>query len=428
MNIIERLLVQNPWWEGRKIESLKNMQKRDAFGVVQNQMKAKQIISITGLRRVGKTVVVRQIIESLLDSGVEAKRIIYFSFDELLAKDPGIIEDVLNTYENTVLKAELKDLYVFFDEINHIPNWQVALKRFYDLEKGIKFVVTGSSGIRIKKAAESLAGRIFEFEMKPLNFGEFLRLKDIDISGNLDLHSLTLQRELSSYLMFGGFPELVKESDFEKAKLYVWGIVDKIILSDIPQVGDIGNPEILREVFKIIARTPGSIVEYKNLASSLKVSYQTISKYVHYMEAAYLIRIVSNKRGSAVAMSRKAKKVYLATPSLAIISADSESQLVSLLPQLAENAVCIETQAKYFWKDYYEIDFLADDHAIEVKYSEDPDAVRNIIAAAKKGEKTLLVVTKNHEAAEKKGGVEVKYIPLWKFLLAGIWLWDRFPR
>lgn len=420
MNIMERLLAQNPWWEGKKVETVAGMQKRDAFDVVQKHMKAKQIISITGLRRVGKTVLVRQIIENLLDSGIEPKKILYFSFDELLGQDAGVIEEVLKMFEDTILKAQLKGVYVFFDEINHIPHWQVVLKRFYDLENGIKFVVTGSSGIRIKKSAESLAGRIFEFEVKPLSFSEFLRLKDVKISENLDVHALTIQRELPSYLMAGGFPELVHEANFEKAKLYLWSIIDKIILIDIPQVGDVGNPEILREVFKILARNPGSLVEYKSLASALKVSYQTISKYIYYLEAAYLIRMVSNKRGSAVAMSRKAKKAYLASPCLSVISVDSETQLLSILPFLAENAVALQIEAKYFWKEYYEIDFLTDKCAVEVKYSEKADAGRNIVAAAKKGEKKLLVVTKNFEGNEKKEGVEVRYVPLWKFLLTGI--------
>ena len=418
MNMLERLVAQNPWWEGKGVEAVAGMEKRDAFSLILKHMGAKQIISVTGLRRVGKTVLARQLIESLLGSGVDAKRILYFSFDELLAKDPAIIEEVLETYSSLILRGELRGVNVFFDEINHIPDWQVVLKRFYDLEKDIKFLVTGSSGVRIRKSAESLAGRIFGFELKPLNFREHLRLRKVSISGNLDVHALTLQNELVRFLTTGGFPELVQESGFEKAKLYVGSIVDKIILSDIPKAGDVGNPEILREVFRMIAMSPGSLVEYKNLASSLKVSYQTISKYVHFLETAHIVRILLNKRGSAVAMSRKAKKIYLAATSLALFSVESEPQILSLLPALAENAVALHLDARYFWKEYYELDFLTGQGAVEVKFAERPDAGRNITAAAKRGDKRLVIVTRNTEKKERRERMEVAYVPLWKFLLS----------
>lgn len=417
MNILERLVTQNPWWETGRVDAVAGMQKRNAFSLIKGHMEAKQIISITGLRRVGKTVLSRQLIADLLSSGTDARRVLYFSFDELLAKDPAIIEDVLKTYGDLILKAELRGVYVFFDEINHIPDWQVVLKRFYDLESGIKFVVTGSSGVRIRKSAESLAGRIFEFEMEPLSFREFLRLRKIEISYSLDTHVNTAQKELTRYLTAGGFPELVDDVSFEKAKLYVGSIADKIILSDIPQAGDVGNPEILREVFRLLAASPGSLVEYKNLASSLKVSYQTVSKYVGFLESAHLIRTLLNKRGSPVAMSRKAKKIYLAATPLALFSADSEQQVLSILPMLAENAVALHIGAKYFWRDYYELDFVTEKGAVEVKYAEHANAEKNIAAAVKRKEKRLVVVTKNEERKENRAGMEAEYVPLWKFLL-----------
>lgn len=194
--------------------------------------------------------------------------------------------------------------------------------------------------------------------------------------------------------------------------------MDKIILADIPQAGEVGNPEILREVFRLLARAPGSLVEYKSLASALKVSYQTVSKYMHYLESAYLVRIVRNRRGSAVAASRKAKKAYLTTTSLALVSAESESQLLALLPALAENAVAVHLHAQYFWKKHHELDFLTEQGAVEVKFAEHDDAGKNIAAAAKKGEKRLIVVTKNSERRERREGLEVTWTPLWKFLLA----------
>lgn len=418
VELLERMIRQNPWWEGKKIESIKSLKRRDLFDDILKYMNKKQIIAVVGLRRVGKTVLLFQLIDHLLSS-VEPKRILYFSFDELLAREPNIIEDALTTYENEVLKQELKDVYVFFDEINHIKDWQVILKRFYDLDKNIKFVISGSASIEIKKAKESLAGRIFEFELKPLSFIEFLKLKGIELK-DLKLQSLTIKKELSKYLMYGGFPELLNEDNFEVCKRYVNSIVEKIIFSDIPKIYDVGEPEILKGIFDIIAKSPGNIIEYKNIASALKISYQTVSKYISYLESAYLIKSLYNFRGGPLAAARKLKKYYLFSHTLSLVALEAESDLISIMPKIVENVVICHLDAKYFWREYFEIDVLHNKLPIEIKYGGSFDIKNNINAVKKLKMKSLIVITKDDEKTESREGISVKYIPLWKFLLQGV--------
>ncbi|MBU3958119.1 MAG: AAA family ATPase, partial [Nanoarchaeota archaeon] len=122
--LIERMLNQNPWWEGKPIESIKGMEKRELFGEILGYLDAKQMLAVIGLRRVGKTVLLFQIIEHLIQKGANPRQILYFSFDELLAKEPDIIENILSGYENEILKQELKNIFIFFDEINHVRDWQ----------------------------------------------------------------------------------------------------------------------------------------------------------------------------------------------------------------------------------------------------------------------------------------------------------------
>lgn len=413
--LTERIIRQNPWWEGKQIEPVKGMEKRDLFGELLGYLGKKQILAVLGLRRVGKTVLIFQLIEHLLMKSANPKRILYFSFDELLAKEPEIIENILSAYENEILKQELKDVYIFLDEINYVRDWQVVLKRFYDLDRKIKFIVTGSSGIQIRKAKESLAGRIYEFELKPMKFSEFLMFKKINFKEPV-LHSLGIKRELVNYLMHGGFPEMISESDFAKAKKYVSSIVEKIIFSDIPKVYDVGNPEILREIFFIIAKKPGSIIEYKKIAETLKITYQTVSKYIHYLEESYLIKSLYNFRGSPMAAARKSKKIYLSSTSLILPALDFESDVVSIMPSIAENAAVSHLNAKYFWREYFELDILHDKTPIEVKYGE-LDIKNNIHAVKKLRMKRLVVITKDVEKKEQHENIAVQFIPLWKFLL-----------
>lgn len=416
MTLLERIIKQNPWWERKKIEEIKDYQKRFLLKELWKYRDDSQIIAVLGMRRTGKTVLLLQTIEKLLKR-IPPKRILYFSFDEILGKDPEIIEKVIEIYENEILKDELKNVYIFFDEVNHLKNWQVILKRYYDLKKRIKFFISGSSSIYLKKTKESLAGRIYEFELKPLNFKEFLYLKGIKIE-NLNLQQLTLKKELNKYFLSGSLPEIIKENDFLKIKKYINSIVDKVIFYDIPKVYDVGEPEVLKSILSLIAQKPGMLLEYRSLASSLGISYQTVSKYVGYLEKSFLINLIYNFRGSPIARARKLKKAYLGTVNLAAGFMDSEKELLNQIPFLAENLVCSHLNAKWFWKKYTEIDFYHQNIPIEIKYTnEKPEIKNNLLAVKYLRSKKLLVITKNFEGKKVMKGINTKFIPLWKYLL-----------
>jgi predicted AAA+ superfamily ATPase len=410
------MLKQNPWWEGKEVEGIKDYKERFLIKEVAKYIHTPQIIAILGMRRTGKSVLLFQIIRRLL-ARTPPKRIFYFSFDEILGKEPNILEEAINIYEEQILKDDINNVHIFFDEINHIENWQVVLKRFYDLRRNIKFFVSGSSSIYLKKTKESLAGRIYEFHLAPLGFQEYLYLKNINIEDEV-IQAPMLKRELSKYFVSGTLPEIISESDFLKTKRYINSIIDKVVFFDIPKVYDVNEPEILKMILSFVAQRPGMILEYQSLANSLKVTYQTISKYVDYLEKAYLIRLVYNFRGSPIARARKLKKAYLGSVNLVSGFLDSETELLEKLSLLAENIVCLFLDAQWFWKKYTELDFYHKNIAIEVKYTEGmPDIKNYILAARYLKSKKVLVVTKDIEQIEKRGDIKVSYQPLWKFLL-----------
>ncbi len=414
MELIERLIRQNPWWQGKKIEGLASLQPRELYQELLGTLKEKQIISVIGLRRVGKTTLLYHLIAKLLQVGVEPKSILYFSFDELLGKEPEIVEKVIETYFSEILRKGTKKAYVFLDEITHVQDWQVVLKRYYDLG-GIKFFVSGSSGIFLKKSKESLAGRIYEFELFPLSFKEYLSLKKIPFQ-DLTIYRQALKQELPLYLYGGAFPEMATETDQEKVRRYVRSIVEKIIFYDIPQVYKVDEPAVLFQIFESIAHNPGNLIEYTTLASTFRITYQTVSKYVGYLERAFLLRLLYNFRGSPLARARKAKKAYLTTPTLAAAFA-SEEELRSLLPQLVENLAVTHLGARFFWREYYEIDIIHHKLPVEVKYQEEPEISGALEGARKLRAKELLVITKDTERKSERGGVKITFVPLWKWLL-----------
>lgn len=420
MILLERILKQNPWWQGQKIEEIRNYKERFLFREIEKYFDDPQIIAILGLRRTGKSVLLLQIIERLL-ARISSKRILYFSFDEILGKDPEIIEKIIDIYENEILKEDLKHVYILFDEINHLENWQVILKRYYNLKRKIKFFVSGSSSIYLKKTKESLAGRIYEFNLSPLDFDEYLYLKGIDIK-DINLERFTLKKELNRYFLSGSLPEIIRESDFSKITKYINSVIDKIIFYDIPKVYGVAQPEVLKMILSFIAQKPGMILEYRSLASNLRITYQTVSKYVEYLEKSFLIKLVYNYRGSPVARARKLKKAYLGSINLVSGFLDSERELLEKLPQLAENLVCLHLNTKWFWKKYVEIDFYFKKIPIEVKYTEAEPDIKNLLLASKAlKSKKIFVITKDIEQKEMQDDIEISYLPLWKFLLLPKW-------
>ena len=156
---------------------IKATQKYSLFKI-SGYMKDRQIILLTGLRRVGKTTLAYQIIDELLKQKVNSLHIMYFSFDEKTAN----LDELIKAYEEGVLKKKIGDerIYVFLDEIQKCSDWESRIKILYDLHPNIKFVITGSASVKItKKAKESLAGRMFEFHLYHFHFGNLLNGKGL---------------------------------------------------------------------------------------------------------------------------------------------------------------------------------------------------------------------------------------------------------
>jgi predicted AAA+ superfamily ATPase len=432
---LEELLVRlNPWWRGKAVEGIAGLRPRFLYQRLLEQMKNKQIIAITGPRRTGKSTLMRHLIQHLLNEGTKPTDIMYFSFDEVLARDPEVIEKVLITYERSFLMRELRDVFIFLDEVQYIENWAAILKRYYDLDVGIKFVISGSQSLAVKKGGESLAGRIYEFQLPPLSFREFLYLageEENKVSLELERLEETKKRlllkkgqilaALSRYLRQGSFPELIREENVENARQYVASLLKKVIFEDIPMVFPIENPALLNEMLKLIAKRPGMLLEYQSLASSLGMTRQTASKYISILEEAYLVRILANYRKSDLAVARKAKKAYLVAHAYALPFIDLE-EVLARPSWLVENVIACHLDARFFWRNSGEVDFVVNGEPIEVKSGEGENLKWVTKFMKKFSAERGIVVTEDTlerkivDADGKK--LEVLLVPLWLFLLS----------
>jgi len=429
----------NPWWEGKRVNIPEY--KRHIFAKIEKYLPKKQIIAIVGLRRVGKSTLMYQLIGELLTQGIKKENIFYFLFDEIIAQKPEVLEDILNYYLKVIARDGRK--YIFLDEVHKVPYWQDIIKRFYDLRDDLKFFVSGSSSLQIKKTKESLAGRLFDFYLPILTFREFLEMKGLEIEKiNLDfedmkkfyeknIHKLSLFEEaLIEYIFKGGFPEIVLEEDNEIIRNYIKSsVIEKIIFEDIPSVFEIRRRDMLYSIFEYCCKETSNLLDITKLANILEVNYHTTKSYLFYLQHSFLIDIVFNYSESFAKQLRKNKKVHIAHPSIAIGIMKYPKEILEIseiTSRYVETIVFQHVKAKeekiFFWRtpQKEEVDIVIGKIPVEIKFKRDITMkdIKGLIKFMKRFKvREGIVVTKGLFERKNINGKEIIFIPAWLFLL-----------
>ena len=408
----------NPWWK-REFNIV--FRPRTIYENIKKFLPLPQMIALTGLRRVGKTTILQKIIEDAIQTGFDAQRILYFSFDEFKNVR---IDEVLKTYEqmNNVLIHDGKFL-LLFDEVQKINDWESQLKTIYDINKDrVKIIISGSESLFIrKKSKESLAGRLFEFEVRTISFQEFLVFKEkAHYCDNLKLYTAELRILMTEFTNCFGFPELIDLHDKTIIEKYVSEtIVDQVVYKDIPGILPIQNPDVLATLLRIIRENPGACIEVQTIAQELGISRQTVSTYLLYLEKSFLVQKIYNYSKNAIKREKRLKKYYPAIISPRIMfSSDSMPQ-----SRVLEWLIVRETNADFFWRDQYknEVDIvLLKDNTtpipIEIKYGK--IEVKSMESFMKTfGVKKGYIVSSERADIIKVSGGEIHIIPAHIFLL-----------
>lgn len=408
----------NEWWESGRVRSvfLKPL-KRPLYEKILEYLSDRQVLLVTGLRRVGKTTIVYQLIQHLLEKGTREDNIVYFSFDEQSAD----LNELVKTYENSVLKKRIGDekVYFFLDEIQKCVDWQNKIKVFYDLHPNLKFIITGSASARIdKRAKESLAGRLYDFNLEPLTFKEFTEWKGLKVDvKKIRLYENTLNPVFHDYLRKGGFPELVFEDSDEKIKMYVKNsVIEKIVYRDFPEEFHIKDYELMRVLIEMIARNPGMIINYDSLSQELRRNKRTVMNYIFYLQRSFLVRLISNFRPNFMTSSKKMKKAFLTTTALSFALAD-DFYGEKFMEKIAENFAVIQTKAEHYYRNSYEVDIIIKNQKIlpiEVKYGNPETSQLEGFMKEYKISNAILL-TKNTFKEKKEEKRTIRLIPVWAF-------------
>lgn len=422
------LLPYNPWWASKQeAEAFPTLPtfRRPIFDRFYRDLKdVKQILSLTGPRRVGKSTLLKQIIRALLQEGVAPEQLIYFSLDEprlFLSPDKehyfeGLIRWVLSRSRN-------QPAYLFLDEVHRLERWELFLKKYYDLGVPLRFVISGSASSPIfKRSRESLMGRVKEYRLLPFSFREFTLFKKQDdqtftkfihhyselgqktvmVLGGVgstpvspdDEKSLSvpddfneeIERLLHLYFIEGGFPEVWEFSDLIRKQEYLFeNQVQKVIFEDLVLATEFRKPDNIKRFFLSLLEQPGQELNMEKTANRIGVSRQMLEKYFPLLEMTDLVRRLPKFSKKVMKVRRGYVKCYLVDLALrnAIMKlGDGLLQDPRTLGAYAENLVFNALEAwpgmidlSYYREKRVEVDFVVNLGAgrylpVEVKYQE----------------------------------------------------------
>ena len=401
-----------------EIEKLDGTVKRDILDEILNWFKDNRVIILTGIRRCGKSTLLRQIMNQKKDYcyvNFEDERFLDFK-----AQDFEKLNEILIEIYNT------PKIY-FFDEVQNIDKFETFVRRLQD--EGKKVVITGSNATLLSKEfGTRLTGRYKPFEIYPFSFFEYLKFKNIKIEKDWSYKTykrIEIRKAFNEYLESGGFPEYLKTKDKE----YIKNVFENILYKDVITRYAIKKQNVIKELISILATNISSTYTYNSIRKTLNLGNSiTVKEYISYLANSYFFFELHKFSFSLRKSLNAPKKIYLIDTSFNKITGFNFSQNTG---KNLENVVFIELKRRkkevYYFAEKNECDFLVKSEtkisqAIQVCYElrkENKDREINGLLESliqfklKEG----LIITLDQEEEFKQEGKTIKIVPIWKWLL-----------
>lgn len=362
--VMKVLRQYNPWWQMTSaIKEEVKPQKRLAYYEALKMLthtSIRRFVVLSGVRRVGKTTILYQIIDNLIDEGINPRNILYVSFDNPVLKFINA-EKAISIYESMYPIEGTR--YLFFDEIQYTDDWELWMKVIYDSRKDIRLMATGSaSPILEKGSTDSGTGRWNILKIPTMSFYEYCRLLSLDepeIPANVKLSELVgmdhaelgdlmsrfapLRNHFNRYLTVGGFPELVlSDDDMYAQRMLREDVADKVIKRDVLTLFNIRSPLLMEKLFLYLCMNSTEIFNASTAAKELdNTSVVTIDSYIDALQMSNLIYLAKPMDvGSKGALKGK-PKIFIADAAIrnAVLMIDDVLSDESELGVMVETAV-----------------------------------------------------------------------------------------
>lgn len=236
---------------------------------------------ITGIRRSGKSVLLKQYIEYLKSIGIPKENIIYINFEYL---DFENLQDFKSLYNYIIEKTISGKMYVLIDEIQEVINFEKVIDSLFAQDGKYDIYITGSnSRLLSTEISTLLSGRYVELSILPFSFSEFLEITKLD-----------KKEGFNEYFKYGGLPYVCQIKDIDSKLAYLEGIYNTIVVKDIFERKKITDVNLLKDILKYVLDTVGNYVSAKKIADTLtsngrKTNHITVSNYLCALEEAFII-------------------------------------------------------------------------------------------------------------------------------------------
>ena len=433
------LLEQNPWWGKVSIRKKIGVIRPKYLEQLKKHNNSDFISILTGIRRAGKSTLFYQDIDTLIQNGIPSENILYFNFfyirKDLLKIE--LFDSIYNTYTENIPIDTKHKIFIFFDEIQEVRDFESWIIKFHELNKGeVKIFLTGSSsGLSSSEISTYFTGRNITLKVFPLDFKEFLSFQKINLAAKAGYNELfstrnVIKSALVKYMKIGGFPEAVL--DPENLRSIMASFIGDIIYRDIIKPYGIDKAIELEGLANYLLGNSTNLFSYRKTSRSVGISYETVRKYIAAFEKASLFyRLPPFSLSRLITIAENiSEKIYVADIGFMNYARISFSENYG---PMAENLVFnylnenFRQTLGYYRDPKSEIDFifLEQDKTIliQVTYTDDING---------REEKSLLlnqnkftnprnyIITKDIFTVKDFSGVKINYIPMWYFLIAGI--------
>lgn len=421
--------------------------KREIYPELLDWLDEPEIMAIAGPRQSGKTTLLKQ-----LKASLKGEKVVYLNFED----SQQLISFQRSPQEFIELQsAKNKKTYFLFDEFQYVKQAGKILKLLFDQFPQVKFIITGSSSLKIRQIASFLVGRVVFFNLYPFSFSEYLFVQDKTLyalwqKSNQALHDFLqnkyflrnkkntlpallfaekLQRFFEEYLVFGGYPAVVLSTMSKKQKRLI-GLIETYIEKDIVQLLQLGDFLEFRNCSSLLAARIGNLINFSSLMNDSRLNYRQAKKFLGGLEKTFVIKLLAPHFTSKTTEIKKSPKVYFIDLGLrnALINDFRELNLRPDQGALVENFVFQnfhyrqETSQLNFWrtKQGAEVDFILHGQneiiPVEVKYQslEKPQISRSLRSfLANYQPAKALVLNKNLYQIKQFQQTKVLFLPLY---------------
>lgn len=424
------IIDQNGHWNGGQFSA---GYLRAVMAELVKYIGVRQIVALIGVRRSGKSTIAKQLMNYLMrEKRIKPKNILFLNLESPLLNrfknDPANLQKI---YEEYLAIAEPKGkIFIFLDEVQFFPEWQVFVKSIYE-KGGVKFFITGSnSQLLSAEMATMLSGRSIAKNIYPFDLKEMSGIRKIDIAGTAAIikNEWKLKKTFDEYLRHGGFPEVILEKRQEIKAEILSNHYKNILYQDIIPRFDVKKTKEIENLLLYLFSNIGQKYSYNSLAGFLKMNDKTVKEYIGFFEKSFLLFELSNYQYSLKKQENYPKKIYSIDNGFIGVVSFSFSENYG---RFLENAVFFGLLARggkiFYHSEKHECDFVVKrrrvvTEAIQVTKTLDNNNEKRELsglleAMEKFNLKRGLIITADQEEEKIVRGRKIKIIPAWKWLL-----------